>query len=227
MDQILLIEDDSTIAAGLAYSLEQEGWKVTSIGTLAQGKEALETGRYQLLLVDVGLPDGNGFDLCATAKSKNIPVIFATARGDEGSVVLGLDMGADDYIVKPFRLREVASRIRAVLRRAAGEREQLVLLGDVVVDLQKAQVTRKGEPIPLTAMEYRLLLTFLAHPGQILTRGQLLEGIWDVAGNFVNDNTLSVYIKRLRNKLETPGKNLISTMRGMGYRLEVDSHGKK
>ena len=154
-------------------------------------------------------------------------MIFATARGDEGSVVLGLDMGADDYIVKPFRLREVASRIRAVLRRAAGEREQLVLLGDVVVDLQKAQVTRKGEPIPLTAMEYRLLLTFLAHPGQILTRGQLLEGIWDVAGNFVNDNTLSVYIKRLRNKLETPGKNLISTMRGMGYRLEVDSHGKK
>ena len=110
MVRILLIEDDSTIAAGLAYSLEQEGWSVTCKGTLAQGRNALETGEYQLLLVDVGLPDGSGYDLCAAAKSRNIPVIFATARGDEGSVVLGLDMGADDYIVKPFRLREVASR---------------------------------------------------------------------------------------------------------------------
>ena len=227
MIQILLIEDDTTISAGLAYSLEQEGWKVTCKGTLAQGREALETGRYQLLLVDVGLPDGNGFDLCAAAKSRNIPIVFATARGDEGSVVLGLDMGADDYIVKPFRLREVASRIRAVLRRVAGEREQLVRVGDLTVDTQKGQVTRNGTPVLLTALEYRLLLTFLAHPGQVMTRGQLLEGIWEVAGNFVNDNTLSVYIKRLRDKLETPGQPLISTVRGIGYRLEVDGHGKK
>lgn len=227
MVRILLIEDDSTITAGLAYSLEQEGWSVTCKGTLAQGKNALETGEYQLLLVDVGLPDGSGYDLCAAAKSRNIPVIFATARGDEGSVVLGLDMGADDYIVKPFRLREVASRIRAVLRRAAGEREQLVRLGELAVDTQKGQVTRNGTPILLTALEYRLLLTFLSHPGQTLTRGQLLEGIWDVAGNFVNDNTLSVYIKRLRDKLEMPGHPLISTVRGMGYRLEVDGHDKK
>lgn len=227
MVQILLIEDNTTIAAGLAYSLEQEGWKVTCKGTLAQGREALETGRYQLLLVDIGLPDGSGFDLCAVAKSRNIPIIFATAQGDEGSVVLGLDMGADDYIVKPFRLREVASRIRAVLRRAAGEREQLVRLGELTVDTQKGQVARNGNLIQLTALEYRLLLTFLAHPGQVLTRGQLLEGIWDVAGNFVNDNTLSVYIKRLRDKLETPGQILISTVRGIGYRLEVDGHDKK
>ena len=227
MVQILLIEDDTTIAAGLAYSLEQEGWKVTCKGTLAQGQEALETGRYQLLLVDSGLPDGSGFDLCAAAKSRKIPIIFATAQGDEGSVVLGLDMGADDYIVKPFRLREVASRIRAVLRRAAGEREQLVRLGELTVDTQKGQVTRNGTPVLLTALEYRLLLTFLAHPGQVLTRGQLLEGIWDVAGNFVNDNTLSVYIKRLRDKLETPGQTLVSTVRGIGYRLEVDDHDKK
>ena len=227
MVQILLIEDDATIAAGLAYSLEQEGWNVTCKGTLAQGREAMAAGGYQLLLVDVGLPDGSGYDLCTAAKSRNIPIIFVTARGDEGSVVLGLDMGADDYIVKPFRLREVVSRIRAVLRRAAGEREQLVRLGELTVNTQKGQVTRSGSPIPLTAMEYRLLLTFLAHPGQILTRGQLLEGIWDVAGNFVNDNTLSVYIKRLRDKLETPGQTLISTVRGMGYRLEVDGHDKK
>ena len=227
MVQILLIEDDATIAAGLAYSLEQEGWKVTCKGTLAQGREAMAAGGYQLLLVDVGLSDGSGYDLCAAAKSRNIPIIFVTARGDEGSVVLGLDMGADDYIVKPFRLREVVSRIRAVLRRAAGEREQLVRLGELTVNTQKGQVTRSGNPIPLTAMEYRLLLTFLAHPGQILTRGQLLEGIWDVAGNFVNDNTLSVYIKRLRDKLETPGQTFISTVRGMGYRLEVDGHDKK
>ena len=153
MVQILLIEDDATIAAGLAYSLEQEGWKVTCKGTLAQGREAMAAGGYQLLLVDVGLPDGSGYDLCAAAKSRNIPIIFVTARGDEGSVVLGLDMGADDYIVKPFRLREVVSRIRAVLRRAAGEREQLVRLGELTVNTQKGQVTRSGSPIPLTAME--------------------------------------------------------------------------
>lgn len=121
----------------------------------------------------------------------------------------------------------MASRIRAVLRRAAGDREQLVRLGELAVDTQKGQVTRNGTPILLTALEYRLLLTFLSHPGQTLTRGQLLEGIWDVAGNFVNDNTLSVYIKRLRDKLEMPGHPLISTVRGMGYRLEVDGHDKK
>ena len=139
-------------------------------------------------------------------------------------MVLGLDMGADDYIVKPFRLREVASRIRAVLRRAAGDGEHIARLGDVTIDMQRAQVSRRGQPVLLTALEYRLLLTFLAHPGQTLTRGQLLEGIWDVAGNFVNDNTLSVYIKRLREKLESPDKPLIVTVRGIGYRLEADTH---
>lgn len=227
MVKILLIEDDETIARGLVYSLEQEGWQVVSEPTLARGLKALETQPFDLLLADVGLPDGSGYDLCAAAKGRGIPVIFATARGDEGSVVLGLDLGAEDYIVKPFRLRELASRIRAVLRRKTGEREQVVQLGDLSVDLQKAQVSRKGEPVALTALEYRLLLIFLAHPGQTLTRGQLLEGIWDVAGNFVNDNTLSVYIKRLREKLELPGQNLLVTVRGIGYRLEVDGYGAK
>lgn len=156
-----------------------------------------------MLLVDIGLPDGSGFDLCAVAKSRNIPIIFATAQGDEGSVVLGLDMGA------------------------AGEWEQLVRLGELTMVTQKGQVARNGNPIQLTALEYRLLLTFLAHTGQVLPRGQLLEGIWDMAGIFVNDNTLSVYIKRLRDKLETPGQILISTARGIGYRLEVDGHDKK
>ena len=224
MTRILLIEDDDTIARGLAYSLEQEGWAVTCLATLAEGRAALEAGRFDLLLADVGLPDGSGYDLCAAAKSRGIPVIFATARGDEGSVVLGLDLGADDYIVKPFRLRELASRIRAVLRRAAGDGEHIARLGELTIDMQRAQVSRRGQPVALTALEYRLLLTFLAHPGQTLTRGQLLEGIWDVAGNFVNDNTLSVYIKRLREKLETPGHPLIATVRGIGYRLEAGDH---
>ena len=227
MEKILLIEDDETIARGLVYSLEQEGWNVTWKETLAQGQKALEAEPYQLLLADVGLPDGSGYDLCASAKRRGVPVIFATARGDEGSVVLGLDLGADDYIVKPFRLRELASRIRAVLRRAAGEREQLVRLGGLTVDLQKAQVSREKEVIPLTALEYRLFLTFLAHPGQTLTRGQLLEGIWDVAGNFVNDNTLSVYIKRLRAKIESSQGPRICTVRGIGYRMEEDGNGTK
>ena len=220
MVRILLIEDDSTIAAGLAYSLEQEGWSVTCKGTLAQGRNALETGEYQLLLVDVGLPDGSGYDLCAAAKSRNIPVIFATARGDEGSVVLGLDMGADDYISKPFRPRELVSRMRSVLRRT-GRTQSVVSVRDIRIDTEKGTVSREGEEIFLSALEYRLLLVFVNHKGMILTRSMLLDEIWDAAGDFVNDNTLTVYIKRLREKIEKDPQNpeIILTVRGMGYRL--------
>lgn len=223
MTRILLVEDDDTITQGLRYALEQEGYALTTAATVADAKAALQTPqRFDLLLIDLGLPDGSGFEVCRFARDKgDAAVIFLTARDDEGNTVLGLDMGADDYVTKPFRIRELQSRIRAVLRRRAGTAVTL-LPGGVRVDTKKAEVTRDNQPVPLSALEYRLLLVFLAHPGQVLTRSQLLSEVFDEGGNFVNDNTLTVYIKRLRARLETPGgPALIATVRGLGYRLEV------
>ena len=223
MTRILLVEDDDTITQVLRYALEQEGYALTTAATVADAKAALQAPqRFDLLLIDLGLPDGSGFEVCRFARGKgDAAVIFLTARDDEGNTVLGLDMGADDYVTKPFRIRELQSRIRAVLRRRAGTAVTL-LPGGVRVDTKKAEVTRDNQPVPLSALEYRLLLVFLAHPGQVLTRSQLLSEVFDEGGNFVNDNTLTVYIKRLRARLETPGgPALIATVRGLGYRLEV------
>ena len=180
---------------------------------------------FSLYLLDLTLPGGSGYDLCRRAKQLgDSPVIFLTAMDDEVNVVMGLDMGADDYISKPFRVRELISRIKSVLRRyrKGDGGKAAVSLGPVRVNLGEAKVWKNGEEVVLTALEYRLLLTFLNHPGQTLSRGQLLEGIWDVAGDFVNDNTLTVYIKRLREKLEQdPQKpQIIKTVRGVGYKIE-------
>lgn len=222
MTEILLVEDDDTIASGLRYALEQEGYALTLAATVADALNALRQHSFTLLLIDLGLPDGSGFDVCRAARrAGDAAVIFLTAHDDELSTVMGLDMGADDYVFKPFRIRELQSRIRAVLRRRGGTALS-TLPGGIRIDLKKAEVTRNGDPVALSALEYRLLLAFLAHPGQTLTRSQLLEGIFDEGGSFVNDNTLTVYIKRLRDKLEVPGcPPLIATVRGLGYRLEV------
>lgn len=222
MPHILLVEDDAAIVQGLCYALERDGFTVTAAQTAAAARAALAGGKFDLLLLDIGLPDGSGLDLCRAARQKsNVPVIFLTACGDEANTVLGLDLGADDYIAKPFRLRELQSRIRAVLRRR-GPAAAVSLPGGITVDTQKAEVTKNGAPVYLSALEYRLLLVFLAHPGQVLARGQLLGAIWDAGGDYVNDNTLTVYVKRLRSKLEDDGTApLIVTVRGLGYRLEV------
>lgn len=184
----------------------------------------MEQESFDLYLLDLTLPGGSGYDLCRKAKRLgDVPVIFLTAMDDEVNVVMGLDMGADDYIAKPFRVRELISRIKSVLRRYRRESgKALFSLGPLRVNIGEAKVWKNGEEVILTALEYRLLLTFLNHPGQTLTRGQLLEGIWDVAGDFVNDNTLTVYIKRLREKLEQdPQKpQIIKTVRGVGYKIE-------
>ena len=224
MTEILLVEDDDTIASGLRYALEQEGYSLTLAATVADALAALKQHSFTLLLIDLGLPDGSGFDVCRAARrAEDAAVIFLTAHDDELSTVMGLDMGADDYVFKPFRIRELQSRIRAVLRRKGGTAVS-TLPGGIRIDLKKAEVTRDGEPVALSALEYRLLLTFVSNPGQTLTRSMmaLLEGIFDEGGSFVNDNTLTVYIKRLRDKLESPGcPPLITTVRGLGYRLEV------
>lgn len=174
-----------------------------------------------MLLIDISLADGNGYAVCAAAKEKSTAaVIFLTASGDEYSVVTGLDMGADDYINKPFRPRELVSRIRSVLRRT-GKSQKLLKEGSITVDTVKGIVYRNGEELALSALEYRLLLIFFNNKGVVLSRGRLLSEIWDVAGEFVNDNTLTVYIKRLREKIEEDPSHpeLIKTVRGMGYRL--------
>ena len=221
MDKLLLVEDDPTLVRMLTSFLASENFQITSVTGQTDAAAVMESNVFDLALVDISLSDGNGFGVCAHAKELSIPVIFLTASGDEYSVVTGLDMGADDYISKPFRPRELVSRIRSVLRRA-GKRQSVITLGDLVIDTDKGTVTRNGQDLYLSALEYKLLLVFLNNKGQILTRDKLLEEIWDSAGDYVGDNTLTVYIKRLREKIEIDPQNPvhIKTIRGMGYKLE-------
>lgn len=221
MIKILLVEDDKSIVANLTEYLHGEGFEVESAGGQTEAFEKLDESEYDLLLLDVCLKDGNGFAICAAVKENtHIPVIFLTASGDEYSVVAGLDMGADDYISKPFRPRELLSRIRNCLRRC-GRDESVLEISDIRVDTIKGTVSKNGKEIFLSALEYRLLLVFLNNKGTVLSRNRLLEEIWDIAGEFVNDNTLTVYIKRLRDKIEHDPQNpvIIKTVRGMGYKV--------
>lgn len=221
MDKLLLVEDDTTLRRMLRSFLEGEGFHITEAAGQAEAEGRMSAVPVDLALVDISLSDGDGFGVCARAKSLGIPVIFLTASGDEYSVVRGLDMGGDDYIAKPFRPRELVSRIRTVLRRA-GKRQSTVSIRNLTVDTDKGTVARDGQEVFLSALEYRLLLIFLNHRGQILSRNRLLEEIWDSAGDFVSDNTLTVYIKRLRDKIEgDPAQpEIIRTVRGLGYRME-------
>ncbi len=220
--KLLVVEDDKSIAVGLEYSLGQEGFGVTLCAGVADALEALKTERFDLAVLDLSLPDGSGYDVCRAIKRQgDMPVIFLTARDDEVSVVMGLDMGADDYITKPFRIRELTSRIRSVLRRAGQGGSTLMEFGPVQINAALGKVYKNGQDVFLSALEYRLLMTLANHAGQVLSRNQLLESIWDVSGDFVNDNTLTVYIKRLREKIEDDPQNpvIIETVRGLGYRV--------
>ena len=221
MEKLLLVEDDPTLIRMLTSFLTTENFQITSVTGQKAAAVAMEADRPDLALVDISLAEGNGFAVCANAKELGVPVIFLTASSDEFSVVTGLDMGADDYISKPFRPRELISRIRSVLRRA-GKRQSIITLGDLSVDTDKGTVTRDGKEVYLSALEYKLFLVFLNNRGQVLTRDKLLEEIWDSAGDYVGDNTLTVYIKRLREKIEQDPQNpvYIKTVRGLGYRLE-------
>lgn len=221
MEKLLLVEDDATLTKMLSSFLISEGFAVISVTGQNAAEAQMDKQNFDLALVDISLAEGNGFAVCALAKSHGIPVIFLTASGDEYSVVTGLDMGADDYISKPFRPRELISRIRSVLRRV-GKRQSVIAIGELVIDTEKGLVTRAGQELFLSALEYKLLLVFLNNRGQILSREKLLEEIWDSAGDFVSDNTLTVYIKRLREKIEPDIQNprYIKTVRGLGYKLE-------
>ncbi len=222
--RIFLLEDDEAIGMGLSYSLENEGYSVVLSKTIAEAKQIIDAQDFSMYILDINLPDGSGYDICRLVKEKgDFPVIFLTAYDDEVNVVMGLDIGADDYISKPFRVRELIARMKSVLRRCGGDNaKQTVHLGEISVNLNEARVTKNGDEVILTAMEYRLLLTFLNNRGKVLSRNKLLEEIWDVDGDFVNDNTLTVYIKRLRDKIERDPANptIIKTVRGLGYIID-------
>ena len=219
MSRILLIEDNESIVMGLEYLFESEGLISWTARNVKEARQALETESYDLVLLDVGLPDGNGFTLCQEIKNHyEIPVIFLTAKEEERDVVKGFDLGADDYVIKPFRNRELISRMKNVLRRN-GKGEAKLTHGAVTIDTVSGTVSKEGEEVALTALEFRLLLTFFNYPKKLFTREEILNQIWDVAGNFVNDNTLTVYIKRIREKLGDSEGKLIETVRGVGYRL--------
>lgn len=221
---IFLLEDDDAIAMGLSYSLENEGYTVTVAKSVSQALEIINQKNFSMYLLDLTLPDGSGYSVCKRIKEiGDFPVIFLTAYDDEVNVVMGFELGADDYITKPFRLKELLVRIKSVFRRYNNEStDGKIKVKDLVVNTNEAKVYKNGNEIVLTAMEYRLLLILLNNRGCVLSRTQLLENIWDVAGDFVEDNTLTVYIKRLRDKIEeNPTEpKYIKTIRGLGYIIE-------
>ncbi|MCI6244675.1 MAG: response regulator transcription factor [Eubacterium sp.] len=218
---LFLLEDDSAIATGLAYSLQNEGYTVSIAKTVKEAREIISNEDFSLYILDLTLPDGSGYDVCKAIKKRgDFPVIFLTAYDDEVNVIMGLELGADDYISKPFRVKELMARIKTVLRRYSRESaDGIIKAGNLVINTNEAKVYKNNNEIILTATEYKLLLTFLNNKGVILTRTRLLENLWDVEGDFINDNTLTVYIKRLRDKIEdNPSKpELIKTIRGLGY----------
>ena len=223
MTEILLVEDDKGIVANLTEYLTSEGYSVKSASGQAGAMKLLESERFDLALLDISLSDGNGFAVCSAIKADyGIPVIFLTASSDQYSTVTGFEIGADDYISKPFRPMELVTRIRNILRltRGAGT---AIHIGELTVDTVKGTVNKNGRDLYMSALEYRLFLVFLSNRGMVLTRSQLLEAIWDIAGEFVNDNTLTVYIKRLREKIEDDPQNptVIKTVRGLGYKVDA------
>ncbi len=221
---ILVLEDDDAIALGLSYSLKSEGFSATVCKTVAEALKTIAERDFSLYILDLTLPDGNGYDVCKAIKQKgDFPVIFLTAFDDEVNVVMGLELGADDYISKPFRVKELLARIKSVLRRYKIDNpDGTIRLRNLIIYTNEAKVLKDGKEVFLTAMEYRLLLILLGNRGRVLSRAQLLEDIWDVSGDFVNDNTLTVYIKRLRDKIEEESDDpaIIKTVRGLGYMID-------
>lgn len=219
--KILLVEDDQELIKQLTSFLADEGFLVESAIGQNSALAQLEQDNFELVLLDINLSDGNGFVLCSVIKEQyQLPVIFLSALGDEYSTVTGLELGADDYIAKPFRPRELISRIKNVLRRR--QKTTLLQMGNLKIDTQRAIVWKKDQEVSLSALEYKLLLLFLNNRGQIISRDVLLEEIFNLSGEFVEDNTLTVYVKRLREKIEDDAKNpvLLKTIRGLGYRMD-------
>ena len=218
MTKILLVEDDETIAFGIESALKRKGYMCTSCASVGQAKDLFSEG-LQLILLDLNLPDGSGYDFCKWVKERaDTPVIFLTVCDDVKDITRGLDMGADDYVTKPFHIAVLESRIAAVLRRTSDDGGNVLACGNIQLDREKMQVVLAGQSVDATALEYRLLEVLMENKGRTLPRNLILDKLWDAEGNFVNDNTLTVTVKRLRKKLMDT--EYIVTIRGIGYRME-------
>ncbi len=227
-NRILLVEDDTSLIDGLEYTLVKNGFNVRVAQTVQEALLLFEKDSFDLLLLDLTLPDGTGFDICRSVRRHSeVPIIFLTASDEEVNVVMGLDIGGDDYITKPFNLGELVSRIKALLRRARKLRSPILEGHGIAVDLMKGSATKNGQSLELTAAEQRLLILFLQNPGMVLSRETILERLWDSQSDFVDDNTLSVYIRRLRSKIEDDPNHPVwlLTVRGMGYKWQPESAG--
>lgn len=220
MSRILLLEDDTMIASGILYALESEGYETNHATRIKDARSLIEHYNFDLAIIDMQLPDGTGFDVSEIFKNNATSVIFLTVVDDENTIVRAFDEGAQDYIVKPFRIRELLARVRRILSANIknGEKDNIIYMDHAAIHTDEAKVYVNDKSIELTALEYRLLLIFASNKGILLTRQQILDKIWDADGNFVEDNTLTVYVKRLREKL---GEAIhIETVRGMGYRVD-------
>lgn len=218
MTKILLLEDDTVIASGLTYALTNEGYDVIHCQNVASALRETDTQAFDLAILDMQLPDGNGFDVSRKMKTSGTPVIFLTIVDDESQIVKAFEEGADDYVTKPFRIRELLARVKRTLQKQQGMAQEVIRVGETMIYPESGKVYVKGQQIELTALEYRLLLIFATNRSKLLPRTLILEKIWDVDGSFVEDNTLTVYVKRLREKL---GDAIhIETVRGMGYRVD-------
>lgn len=208
---ILLVEDNESIIKGLKFSLEKESFKIEVAKRLS---EVDIDNAYDLVILDIGLPDGNGMSICESIKKRNIPLLFLSAIDDENTIVKCFELGADDYVIKPFRTRELISRINRILKRGT---DNVLIIKDLKLELNKNRLYKNEEEIFLTSLEYKILLMLVSNLDKIITREQIFNKIWDMSGNFVNDNTLTVYIKRIRNKI---GEDVITTIKGIGYRVD-------
>ena len=219
MSKILLVEDNESIILGLEYLFQEEEFEYNIVKNKRDTLAILDKEKFDIILLDVSLPDGNGFDICRYVKNKkNTPVIFLTAKDEEKDVVVGFDLGADDYIIKPFRNKELISRIKNVLRRGKNLENSLIIQ-NIKIDLNLGKVYKDNEEITLTKLEYKILVNLFSNQNRLITREEILNDIWDVGGNFVNDNTLTVYIKRIREKIGDKNGKIIETVRGLGYRI--------
>lgn len=218
MAKLLLVEDNNAIIMGLDFLFKEEGYNFDVAKTCNEADKLITKNKYDIVLLDVFLPDGNGFEICKKIKKEfNTPVIFLTAKDEEKDIVYGFDIGADDYVIKPFRNRELISRINNVLRR--NNKGKQIKYKDITIDVDSGRVYKNEQEVLLTKLEYTILLCLFQNQNILISREKLLNDIWDAAGNFVEDNTLTVYIKRIREKIGDSNGNIIKTIRGMGYRV--------
>jgi DNA-binding response OmpR family regulator len=227
MNRLLLVEDDQSLVLGIEFALSDEGYEVAAAASVEEGKKLFESSEFSLIILDVNLPDGSGYDLCKNIRTKsNVPIIFLTALDDEVNIVLGLEIGGDDYITKPFRVRELLSRVKALIRRSSSNLSSKTIIksGDIEIDASIALVRKNNMPITLTAQEYKLLLIFMKKPHILMKRDEILSELIEESEAFFDENTLSVYIKRVREKIEDNSKEpqYIVTQRGLGYKWNKD-----